>query len=434
MYCGDETGAFIGDVGSHSARFGYGGEDCPKIVAPSAVYRRSSEDVGSGKPTNGKNVRRKYSAPVSLMRAPPDDCFSASDEGGERRLGFIPIYSSLNSNNRRNCSGGCNADNGAIEDIDAWAALWEYSYRALCVRGRGKHTMGHKSQPEPAQSSSGSQPISLTHSAIDEPIDHPLLAVDSTDKTTPTKSQQEQRAAMLEILFESLSAPAAYIAPSPMLSSFAYGRQTSLVIDIGHLGSKVTPVVDGYCVRYGCVRSGRGGAWLGDVQKSVLEGVWDENGILTKWNGWSCGSGGTGEAPCRDKGITPRYLLHRTFSSKKYPEKKLKLLKQSAFHSMAVHEVMYEMMTSSHVLPLERNEKLSAPFCEYGDEGDMKMGVDDDFDMEEDPKEDDGDDDEVPFYVLPDGTRVDLAQSKVGRDLCRLPVSECFPSLCVCIL
>jgi hypothetical protein len=91
---------------------------------------------------------------------------------------------------------------------------------------------------------------------------------------------------------------------------------------------------------------------------------------------------------------------------------------------MAVHEVMYEMMTSSHVLPLQRNEELSGPFCGYGDEGDVKMCVDDDADMEEDPKEDDDGDDELPFYLLPDGTRVDLAQSKVGRDLCRLPVSK----------
>ena len=30
MYCGDETGAFVGDCGLTSCRFGFGGEDCPK--------------------------------------------------------------------------------------------------------------------------------------------------------------------------------------------------------------------------------------------------------------------------------------------------------------------------------------------------------------------------------------------------------------------
>ncbi|KAL3811667.1 hypothetical protein ACHAXA_002761 [Cyclostephanos tholiformis] len=423
MYCGDETGAFIGDVGSHTSRFGYGGEDCPKVVVPSAVYRRSYVDDGcSG---NGHIIGKKgargsiYSAPVSTMRAPPDDCFSASGdgEGDGWSLGCVPIYSSVNSNHRKNWSSNAD-DDGAIDDIDAWASLWEYSYGALCVRGKGKHTTGYKYHPEPDLQSeatqSKSRATSVTKSHIEVTIDHPLLAVDSTIRNASVKSQQKQRAAMLETLFESLSAPATYIAPSPMLSSFAYGKQTSLVIDVGHSGIKVTPVVDGYCLSHGSVSSGRGGAWLGDVQRSVLEGV-------IKCNGWGRGSGRTGEPPCRNEGIVPRYLLHPTFSSSKYPAKKMQLLKRSSFHSMAIHEVMYEMMTSSHVLSLDRNEVSSAPFCGYEDESDVKMCVDDDVDMEEDPKEDDDDNDEAPFYVLPDGTRVDLAQSKVGRDLCRLP-------------
>ncbi|KAL3794327.1 hypothetical protein ACHAW5_009887 [Stephanodiscus triporus] len=388
MYCGDETGAFIGDVGSHTARFGYGGEDCPKVVVPSAVYRRSSEvDDGRGRrgrPTNnGRDARGKYSAPVSLMRAPPDDCFSTGDDdeggggGGGGGLGFVPIYSYLdNPNSDRRAGpgrGDIAADIGAIEDVDAWATLWEYSYRALCVRGRGKHTTGHKYRagtdlrPEEAARCSSSRSrgmISSAQSEIDGPIDHPLLAVDSTGRTASAKAQQEQRADMLEALFESLSAPAAYIAPSPMLSSFAYGRQTSLVIDIGHSGSKVTPVVDGYCLSHGHVSSGRGGAWLCNVQKSVLGGVWDEIGTPTKrWNGWGRGSGGTGEPPCRDEGIVPRYLLHPTMSPNKYSDRKLKLLKQSSFHSMAIHEELLFSDTlpyfcnnyqTGHMLPLQK--------------------------------------------------------------------------------
>jgi hypothetical protein len=37
MYCGDETGAFIGEVGYTSSKFGYGGEDIPKVVLTSSV-------------------------------------------------------------------------------------------------------------------------------------------------------------------------------------------------------------------------------------------------------------------------------------------------------------------------------------------------------------------------------------------------------------
>ncbi|RHY67778.1 hypothetical protein DYB30_000682 [Aphanomyces astaci] len=37
MYCGDEVGAFIGDVGSLTAKFGYAGEDTPNLVFPSCM-------------------------------------------------------------------------------------------------------------------------------------------------------------------------------------------------------------------------------------------------------------------------------------------------------------------------------------------------------------------------------------------------------------
>mmetsp|Transcript_32900 Transcript_32900/g.69226 ORF Transcript_32900/g.69226 Transcript_32900/m.69226 type:complete len:560 (+) Transcript_32900:149-1828(+) len=434
MYCGDETGAFIGDVGSHTARFGYGGDDCPTLVVPSAVYSRPSNENGSSNYSH-RTGRAKYSAPVSVMRMPPDDCISANGKSGEG-VGFIPIYQSLNSNNEKKYPSGNDTDDGVIQDFDAWASLWEYSFQALCVRGKGKHTMGHKYlsepelQPEAALSSSQSQTIP-SESKMDGPIDHPLLAVDSTSRTVHPKLQEKQRALMLETLFESLSAPAAYIAPSPMLSSFAYGRQTSLVIDVGHSGSRVTPLVDGYCLSNGSVSSGRGGRWLGNIQKSVLEGVWDVNGtIVNNWNGWGDASGDSGRPPCREGGIIPRYLLHPT-SPEKCSGNKLEIMKQSSFHSMAIHEVMYEMMTSSHIRTLESSEEESVPFCGYGDKDEESTRLDNDVDMEVDKKEDEDDDDEGSCYVLPDGTKVDLAHSRAGKDLCRLPellYSETLPS------
>jgi hypothetical protein len=85
---------------------------------------------------------------------------------------------------------------------------------------------------------------------------------------------------------------------------------------------------------------------------------------------------------------------------------------------MAMHEVMFEMMTSSHMVSLERSKELLAPFYGYGNEedGDNNVNMDVDLGAEDD-------DDDEPLYLLPDGTRVDLAKSKAGRDLCRLPVS-----------
>ncbi|EED91214.1 actin like protein [Thalassiosira pseudonana CCMP1335] len=337
MYCGDETGAFVGDIGSHTARFGYGGEDAPKVVVSSAAYSHSSSSADDNSTVVNAyrgNVRRgKYSAPVSLMRIPPNDCFISfsSDQSGS--VGFVPIYQSMNSNpNQKQMQP--QRDDGIIQDIDAWACLWEYSYSALCVRGKKKHTMGYKLPDEPEFETKTGEKTSQTlssQSTLDGPIDHPLLAVDSTSRIIPTKAQEKQKALMLETLFESLSAPAAYIAPSAMLSSFAYGRQTALVVDIGHTGSRVTPLVDGYLLYNGSVRSGRGGRWLASVQQSVLEG-------------------------------------------------------------------------SNNMAPFSGGATLDAS-------NDVHMEEHDD-----DEHEDNG-----TCYVLPDGTRVDLARSSAGRDLCRLP-------------
>ena len=81
------------------------------------------------------------------------------------------------------------------------------------------------------------------------------------------------------------------------------------------------------------------------------------------------------------------------------------MLKESVFHKMTVHEVMYEMMTGLHVLPLEEEAGSSdSLFCGDGD-------------VKEEEVEEHG-----PVYVLPDGTRVDVGSSRGGRDLCRLPV------------
>lgn len=416
MYCGDETGAFIGDIGSHTARFGYGGEDCPKVVVPSAVYKHSPDEnnnAGSSqgnKKGGGAQQRGKYTAPVSLMNLPPQSCFSleGDDEKEDCDVGFIPIYQSMNSNNNQTKQTGqdcCDGD-GIIQDIDAWTSLWEYSFSALTARGKSKHTVGY-------------QNLEQSH---DGPIDHPLLTVDSSSRIISTNLQEKQKARVLETLFETLSAPAAYIAPSAMLSSFANGRQTSLVVDVGHTGSRVTPVVDGYLLHSGSCKSGRGGMWLGDVQRGVLEGSWKINGsdgVVNKWNGWK------GAPPCQNDGVTPRYILHS--NTEKLKKSQLEQLKKSPFHSMAVHEVMYEMMSSTSLQSVGISSDTSTPFVGYGSADDNNGDV-----TMKDKNEDDEDaEDDGPSYVLPDGTKIDLAQP-AGKDLCRLPqllLSEDLPSL-----
>ena len=393
MYCGDETGAFIGDVGSETARFGFGGEDAPKCCVSSAVYSSSPS-------------RSNYTAPVSLLNPPPELAGENGEEGADNTVGFVPVYQSMSSN-----CGVSNATKSGLMDVDAWACLWEYSFQSLCVRGKEKHTLGHRCRPD-SHPEGSSQTTSTT-------IDHPLLAVDSTGHDLSTKDRESQYAKMLEVMFEALDAPAAYIAPSPILSAFAHARQTALVVDIGHSGTKVTPVRDGFALRYGSVSSGRGGRWLGQVQQGVLTGRWDVDGsVVNSWNGWVDSSKGN-VPPCASKGVRPRYLLR----SHGLSEGRLEALKRSSFHSMAEHEVMYEMFTSPHVKPLEASQVDPDPFCGYGDNCESMQIDDGDGNENIDSMNDDDDQVNDNSHVLPDGTRVDVTSCRAGQDLCRISVS-----------
>ncbi len=50
----------------------------------------------------------------------------------------------------------------------------------------------------------------------------------------PSHNTRREREKTVELLFERFKSPAAFLAKSAVLASFAVGRQTSLVIDSGH--------------------------------------------------------------------------------------------------------------------------------------------------------------------------------------------------------
>ena len=142
---------------------------------------------------------------------------------------------------------------------------------------------------------------------------------------------------------------------------------------------------------------------------------------------WGDGTGSASLPPCRGGGVVTRYLLGPRSRKHLRAGGREEMLRRSPFHSAAVHEVMYEMMTSSHVLPLEngrRNgEAPDAPFCGYrgrGDEAASGKGKKAEDDVDHGARN--------SCYVLPDCTRVDLAGSRAGRNLRRLPVSIGTPS------
>lgn len=330
MYCGDETGSFIGDIGSNSARFGYGGEDAPNYVVPSFVRETS------------KSVPTSFYQPAPLQSP----------------LGRLDTLSTQASDYL--------TQGDSIQDWDAYEALWEKALLANNV-------------VEQTKANSTSTNLSVKgEKLLDSKCLHPLLVVAPGAAYSMNQSssnyRNKQLIQMTELFMEKFQAKAVFVAPSSMLSSFCSGRQTSLVVDVGASGCRVTPVVDGHLLKQAQRRNGRGGDYLGSVAFQALSNA--------------------------KQVVRPRYQLGASNDPKSRPSNDL-------FRTLALQDLMYELRTSEYTELPQWWYNESAPFC------------DTDESMEEE-EEEEGEEAVAKHYELPDGTLVDLT-TQTGKDLCRTP-------------
>jgi Actin len=167
MYCGDETGSFVGEVGSHTSRFGYGGDDAPKFVVPSlclppppTTSSITATVQQEGSEFTPESRRRKKHTTLRLQRAA--SCYrwrayggadgdTDNDDAGDYRTplrrarqtpesGAASTLQPIVDPNRFLSQGE------AIDDWDAYASLWESAMDSLHVRDPSKHTsIGTKS-------------------------------------------------------------------------------------------------------------------------------------------------------------------------------------------------------------------------------------------------------------------------------------------------
>ena len=428
MYCGDETGSFVGEVTSSSCRFGYGGEDCPKAVYSSYMHRDGT-------------------IPTSTHRIPPDQQDVIPIFAPSPKLACISSSSSSSHNHPALDPNQYMVNDGVIEHWDAWENVWHRAFLDLNVATRDKHTKGITkitlmrktkiSHASGIQSSftNGKRMDNKDHHPVEEgEIIHPILAIDSGHTTLLDDSytvgtgakyqqsvQQKQRATMIEIMYESFQAPATFIAPSPMLAAFGNGRQTALVVDIGANGTRVTPIVEGMVLQQAQRRNGRGGEYLSAVQEHVLRNI-----VLKR----------------RD--VVPRYVVrakqqsHGDDHDKKDYQRFMERIKiggfhrvqDSIFHQMALRDVMYEMKTSPHVegVALYRHNDWTIPFLnndnDYEDDEEMELDESameaDVNDTTQERKGEQVENAQKNFYKLPDGTIIRLGNKKI-KDIKRLP-------------
>lgn len=152
---------------------------------------------------------------------------------------------------------------GTVEDWDAAEELWKDSFAAKLTGVRPNRALGdwlndHTLVPNLRQSMADAVD---TERCLEE---HPLFM------TEPSWNSTKSREKCTEIAMESWSAPAFYLGRQGVMASFAQGRATSLIIDIGASTVSVTPVHDGHILKKGVTKSNLAGNFLSSQVRSMF--------------------------------------------------------------------------------------------------------------------------------------------------------------------
>lgn len=97
-----------------------------------------------------------------------------------------------------------------------------------------------------------------------DPSEHPILL------TEPPMNPRTNREKMAEIMFETFNAPAIYVAMQAVLSLYASGRTTGLVIDAGDGVTHIVPIYEGFALTHAITRVDLGGRDLTEYLRRLL--------------------------------------------------------------------------------------------------------------------------------------------------------------------
>jgi actin beta/gamma 1 len=96
------------------------------------------------------------------------------------------------------------------------------------------------------------------------PNEHPVLL------TEPPLNAKTNREKMAEIMFDTFNVPAIYISMQAVLSLYASGRTTGIVVDSGDGVTHIVPVYEGFSITHAIARSDIGGRDITDYLRRLL--------------------------------------------------------------------------------------------------------------------------------------------------------------------
>ncbi|KAL0697881.1 hypothetical protein Bca4012_054003 [Brassica carinata] len=224
MYGGDEVSAIVVDLGSHTCKAGYAGEDAPKAVFPSGSSHVFRKVVGAVDGVEAMDV----DVDSSKTNSNSEDSKSEKDKGKRK----LYVGSQALNYRRDHMEILSPIKDGIVSDWDLVDNIWEHAFRSCLM--------------------------------ID-PKEHPMLLAE------PPLNTQQQREKAAELMFEKYKVPALFMAKNPVLTSFATGRATSLVVDCGGGSTTISPVHEGYVLQKAVISNPIGGEFLTDCLLKSLE-------------------------------------------------------------------------------------------------------------------------------------------------------------------
>jgi actin beta/gamma 1 len=96
------------------------------------------------------------------------------------------------------------------------------------------------------------------------PAEHPILL------TEPPLNPRKNREKMAEIMFETFNVPAMYVSMQAVLSLYASGRTTGLVVDSGDGVTHIVPIYEGFALTHAINRVDLGGRDITEYLRRLL--------------------------------------------------------------------------------------------------------------------------------------------------------------------
>ena len=223
MFCGDEVKGAVIDIGDRNCRFGFAGQDVPR-------YRFRS-DVGVVESTQSSSSSKKSGNKRGASAMDVVD----NNDGSTAKLHYV-----CGDQNLRYIRSDINIDTPFTHNATSGDTEINWDILEQILQ------------------------YGITNQMAVDPKEYPMLFAENYFQSIKDKNK------LFEMCFESMNAPASWIANNAVMAAFSSGRTTASVVDIGSSGTRITPVVDGYALKNATVHTNRGGNSLDEVVSKAL--------------------------------------------------------------------------------------------------------------------------------------------------------------------